>query len=142
MNSTIKTFTLFAIIVSTLAFTGCESDNILAPVADSPIVLDTAPPTVPTGLAAAPAKNENVKVSWDANVLDEDFHGFMVYRVIWGDHFPMLTLPTQENIWIDDHPVNIACTYVVTALDESGNESAWAAVNYYGQEDRPNISMD
>jgi len=142
MKSTMKIFTLFAIIISALAFTGCESDNALAPVIDTPIVLDTAPPTVPTGLSAAAAENENVKISWDANVLDEDFHGFMVYRVVWGNHFPMLTLPTQDTMWIDDHPVNVACTYVVTALDESGNESAWAAVNFYGQADLPRMRMD
>ncbi len=142
MKSTLKMFALIALIIPALVLTGCDSDDALAPVVvlEAP-VLDTAPPTIPTGLAAATANN-NVKVTWDANVVDEDFHGFMVYRIVWGNHYPMLDLPIQENLWVDDHPVNVACTYVVTAMDKVGNESAWAAVNYFGQEDEPRFRMD
>ncbi len=140
MKPTLKMFALFAMIIGALVLTGCESDNALAPVVVPETVADTAPPAAPTGLAAS-TSNDNVKVTWDANVVDEDFHGFMVYRVVWGDHYPMLDLPTQDTIWIDDHPVNVACTYLVTALDETGNESAWAAVNYYGPEDESRIGM-
>ena len=140
MNPTLKMFALFAMIIGALILTGCESDDALAPVVAPGTVADTAPPAAPTGLAASTSSG-NVKVTWDANFVDEDFHGFMVYRVVWGDHYPMLDLPTQDTIWIDDHPVDVACTYVVTALDETGNESAWAAVNYYGPEDEPQIRM-
>jgi hypothetical protein len=42
----------------------------------------------------------------------------------------MLTLPIQGTTWLDTHPVDVACTYAVSAFDWSGNESAWTAVNF------------
>ncbi len=142
MKSTMKAITLVTIIISSLTMIGCEADNVLAPASSAVVVIDTAPPATPTGLAAMATENNHVKLAWDANVTDADLHGFMVYRVIWGDHYPMLTLPIQENTWVDDNPVNIACTYVVTALDGSGNESAWAAINYFGPEVNTRHRMD
>ncbi len=130
MIHVIKVFFLFTLILGALALSGCESESPLIP-ATPERSMDTAPPAIVTGLSAV-GTEALVKVSWDANVLDEDFHGFMVYRVVWGSPFPMLDLPQQNNQWIDDHPVNVACTYVVTALDHAGNESAWAAVNFLG----------
>ncbi len=141
MNFTLKVTALFVILIAGVALTGCESDTLTGPVAGAP-VLDTAPPTAPTGLVATSA-DRNVKVSWDANVTDSDFAGFMVYRVVWGNSYPMLSLPIQDNLWIDDHPVNVACTYLVTALDARGNESATTAVNFLGEGgDEPRIHLD
>lgn len=141
MKQTLKIFGLITLTLAFLAMTGCESESPLAVNIPAEPVIDTAPPAIPTGLSAA-AAGQLVKVSWDANVLDEDFSGFMVYRVVWGTHFPMLNLPQAGTQWVDDHPVNVACTYVVTALDESGNESAWAAVNFLGFEDEPELRLD
>ncbi len=137
MLRTLKTLGIIALALTAFALTGCDSETPLALISDEP-VLDTAPPTTPTGLAAA-GIDHSVKVAWDANVVDDDFFGFMIYRVVWGVQYPMLTLPTRETHWIDDHPVTVACTYVVTALDQAGNESAWAAVNFLGDsQEMPN----
>ncbi len=137
MKRMIKALVLMTLALAALTMAGCESDSPLAPAPiTSEPVLDTAPPAVPTGLAAAP-NQRTVKVTWDANVLDEDFEGFMVYRVVWGNWSPMLDLPQMDNLWIDDHPVDVACTYAVTALDSRGNESAWAAVNFLGLPEIP-----
>jgi len=140
MTNSFKTISLIILAIAALALGGCSSDGPLALAGVDPVI-DTAPPTIPTGLAAA-AADHSVKVSWDKNVLDEDLYGFMVYRVVWGTRYPMLGLPQQGNQWIDDHPVNVACTYVVTALDNSGNESAWAAINFLGLKDRPEFDRD
>ena len=139
MTNPIKTLTLITLIAATVALTGCsEESTLLAP---QQAVVETAPPAVPTGLAAAPAR-QNVQLMWDANVLDEDFAGFMIYRVVWGNSYPMLTLPTQSTIWVDTHPVDVACTYAVAALDRAGNESAWAAINYVAEPDMPDLQRD
>ena len=141
MKRSFKIFGLLTLTVAALAMTGCESDSPLAILSVAEPVIDTAPPSIPTGLSAT-ATDQIVKVSWDPNVLDADLSGFMVYRVVWGTHFPMLDLPQLENQWIDDHPVNVACTYVVTALDQAGNESAWAAVNFLGMEEEPQMRLE
>ncbi len=141
MKRTIKALTLMTLALAALTMTGCGSDNPLDPVpVSSEPIIDTAPPAVPTGLAAAP-NAQSVKVTWDANVLDSDFVGFMVYRVVWGNQYPMLNLPMTDNLWIDDHPVDVACTYAVTALDSHGNESAWAAVNFLGLPETPRLHL-
>ena len=141
MIRSLKIFGLFTLTLAALAMIGCGSDSPLDALAVATPVIDTAPPAIPTGLSAA-ATGQSVKVSWDTNVLDEDLSGFMVYRVVWGTRFPMLDLPQLESQWIDDHPVNVACTYVVTALDQSGNESAWAAVNFLGLEEEPQMRLE
>lgn len=141
MKRTIKTLALMTLIMTALMMTGCGSDNPLDPVpVSSEPIIDTAPPAVPTNLAAA-ANDQSVKVTWDANVLDADLVGFMVYRVVWGTKYPMLDLPMTDNLWIDDSPVNVACTYAVTALDSHGNESAWAAVNFLGLPETPRLHL-
>ncbi|PID81826.1 hypothetical protein CSB20_00985 [bacterium DOLZORAL124_64_63] len=133
MLNAIKILTLVALITASMSLTGCGKEStLLAP----ETTLDTAPPAVPTGLAAAPGR-QNVKLVWDANVLDEDFAGFMIYRVLWGTPYPMLTTPTRNTTWVDTNPVNVACTYAVTALDWTGNESAWAAVGYVAETEPP-----
>lgn len=134
--------TLISIIVilTVLALAGCSDDASLVAPAETPVI-DTAPPAVPTGVAAA-ASGVNVKLSWDPNVVDEDFAGFMVYRVVWGTEYPMLDLPISDTSWFDTHPVDVACTYAVTALDEKGNESAWASVNFQAEPDRPRLRLE
>jgi hypothetical protein len=138
MSRTLKTLGIIVLALVTMLLAGCESESPLGPTTSSEPVIDTAPPAAPTGLAVSGTGN-TVKVAWDANVVDEDFFGFMVYRVVWGVQYPMLDLPTRETHWIDDHPVNLACTYLVTALDIAGNESAWAAINFVGEWDDTRI---
>jgi len=142
MTNSVKVFGLITLTLAAMTLTGCDTASPLAPAPTAPQqVIDTAPPSIPTGLSAA-ATDYAVKISWDDNVVDADLHGFMVYRVVWGTRFPMLDLPQQETEWIDDHPVNVACTYVVTSLDESGNESAWAAVNFLGMQNDSRMRLD
>ncbi len=141
MTHSLKIIGLLALTLVAITITGCSDDSSPVAVIPSEPVIDTAPPAIPTGLSAA-ATDNRVKIDWDENVLDADLYGFMVYRVVWGTRYPMLNLPQQETQWIDDHPVNVACTYVVTSLDQACNESAWAAVNFLGLDDEPELRMD
>lgn len=129
MTRSFKISVLVVLTLAALALTGCETENPFDSTTKAEPVIDTAPPAIVTGLSAS-AADFSVKVSWDANVLDADLYGFMVYRVVWGTPYPMLALPQLENQWIDEAPVSMACTYIVTALDRTGNESARAAVNF------------
>lgn len=138
---------LLGLTLQSLILVGCSDDNTV--VQPSANAIDTAPPSVPTGLTAALTKPQahphamtHVKVGWDPNVVDDDFAGFMVYRIVWGERHAMLDLPIRDSFWVDTHPVDVACTYAVTSFDQSGNESAWVAVNFLGFPEAPQIHRD
>jgi hypothetical protein len=127
----------FVLITSALILTGCGSDSGTAPQATAdPVVPDTAPPAVPTGLAAS-AHKSTVKVAWLPNNSDSDFAGFMLYRLAFDQVWPLLDAPTTETTFIDRSPLQRSYRYAVTSIDEAGNESAWQEVFFAGVPDYP-----
>jgi hypothetical protein len=107
---------------------GCGSDD------DSPTapVTDTAPPALPGNLAvdyAAP--QDQVTVTWDANVTDADLAGYLVARASYdGDPVQLIDAPQAANSFQDD--LGECCgrllTYYVYSVDTSDNVSAAATV--------------
>ncbi len=113
-----------------LAGCGGGSDTQVA----APVALDTAPPAVPTGLAAA-TYNNRVKVAWLPNTTDGDLQGYLVYRLAFDQVLPLVDEPTSATFFVDASPLLRPCRYAVTSVDESGNESAWQVVYYSAAED-------
>ena len=121
------TTTLLAILALGLCLAGCsEPTSTVAPQAAS---LDTAPPAVPSGLNAVSGRS-TVKLAWRPNVTDYDLEGFHVYRVAFGQVWPLTETPVTGNGFVDRAPLSGYATYAVTAVDQSGNESAWAQIRY------------
>ena len=129
---------LTVLLVCLLALVGCGSDSGTVPQAAAPIVPDTAPPAVPTGLAAA-AHDSQVKVAWLPNTTDSDFAGFMLYRLAFGQVWPLVDAPITETSYLDKSPLRRPCKYAVTSIDEAGNESAWQEVYFSGMPDYPDL---
>ena len=123
-----------------LNLAGCGSDTTPTDLT-APIVMDTTPPAVPTGLSAA-AVDFHVKIGWLPNTTDLDFAGFMVYRLAFGQTWPLLDSPTTETSFLDDSPLNRPCGYAVTAIDQSGNESAWLQVHFQGVPTWPELTEE
>jgi hypothetical protein len=91
-------------------------------------LLDTAPPATPTGTTAAVESGTNVRVRWTANA-DPDLAGYLVYRALAaGAPFARVTgSAIVTNDYLDAAPDTLAVWYAVSALDQSGNESARGA---------------
>jgi hypothetical protein len=92
---------------------------------------DVFPPAVPAGLAAVATAAENGKpaaidLSWQANV-DSDLAGYRVYRRE-GDGPWQRISPAEPVIGPGFHDEHVAAghtyTYAVTAVDQTGHESA------------------
>ncbi len=133
-----RVVTIALIILSSFLFvSGCSSDspNPIAP--EQQVIVDTAPPIVPTNLNASPFRWW-VKVAWDENTVDSDIQGFNVYRLVFGGTFLITETPLQDCFYIDRTPLSVDCVYAVTAIDVNGNESAWAQFSYSNiQVDQP-----
>jgi len=119
-----KTRTLIAIAVLAMALAGCSSDNdTTAP----RVVPDTAPPAVPAAIEGY-VHDSTVLVQWSPNVTDADLAGYKVYRMA-GDRAVALTAePVAANSYTDAHAPEGQQEYRVTAVDVSGNESAYQSV--------------
>lgn len=122
-----KNITLMSLLVlASVSLGGCSSsDNLIAPTA----AIDTAPPAVPTGLAASSGRS-TVKLSWHRNTLDTDLQGYMVYRLAFGQAWPLTDSPIADMKFMDRSPINGYSTYAVYSVDTSGNESAWTTIRY------------
>jgi hypothetical protein len=121
-----------------LALVGCGSDGS----SPSPTAVDTAPPAVPSDLSGDTWQRQ-VVVNWAPNTTDADLAGYLVYREN-GTRLASLTEePQVQNWYVDAAPVTGENTYRVTAVDYSGNESAWSDVTVdvsgspYGDEYHP-----
>jgi len=88
--------------------------------------LDTFPPAVPTGLHAslAPA---SIEIAWEQNS-EADLAGYRLYRAVGDGDFERIAEVSQIPSY-SDHAVEAGKTYryVVSAFDQSGNESARSA---------------
>jgi len=94
-----------------------------------PHLLDTAPPSTPTGASAAIEGGVNVRVRWSANS-EPDLAGYLVYRALAAGG--ALTRLTSSPIAATDYldapaPDTLSAWYAVSAVDASGNESAQSA---------------
>jgi len=120
---TLVCFSLFALLV------GCGSDNDSSPVAP---VVDTAPPALPGNLDVDyAAAQQQAVITWDANVTDADFAGFLVSRGSYdGAPAALVTEPQATNTFQDQ--LGDACgrqvTYYIYSVDTSDNVSAAATV--------------
>jgi hypothetical protein len=118
-----KTFlSLMTVALVVLSVSGCSKST------SAPTVVDLAPPAVPTDLHAVYTSGV-VKVSWAPNVMDADFSGFTLKREVNGIEVELITTPTNVTRYIDTDPPNGLIRYYVSAVDLSGNESAYATVN-------------
>jgi uncharacterized protein len=128
---------ILALIPALFAFVGCGSDGDTF----SPTVVDTAPPATPLGLGAS-IWNDSVVLEWKTNNTDADFSGFKVYRIIDSEVLELTGEEISKNCFTDNSPVvdsyNI---YRVTSVDFSGNESAYAVISIFVDQD-DNHSLD
>lgn len=92
-------------------------------------VLDTAPPAAPTGLSALAQAGSGVALSWSANA-EPDLAGYIVYRALGGGPFGAIAGPLASTGHTDATvPAGTGTVrYQVSAIDDSGNESARSAI--------------
>lgn len=111
------------LIAMALFIGGCSNndDEAVAP------IVDTVPPAIPEGIAAGVVGGGAVSLTWDANTVDSDLLGYIVYRSESAQvgFRPLTTQPVGSNTWSDAH-VQPGRTYyyAVAARDVSRNESA------------------
>ena len=116
-----------ASIVLAVLIVGCGTDNSAEP------AIDTVPPNPPVGVQVTGEGGDLVSIVWTQNA-ELDLAGYRVYRAC--DETGLFGTVSSETLlcpWYYDHvtPQNSAC-YKVTAVDESGNESAFSqAVSIY-----------
>ena len=114
---------LLPVVAVTMLFViaSCGSDETLTPV-------DTVPPVAPVGMALNDDVNY-VKITWAANA-EPDLAGYNVYSS--GQESGPYAKANDELLfcpWYYDSPVTMQVTYYkVTAVDESGNESAYSDI--------------
>jgi hypothetical protein len=93
-------------------------------------VYDTAPPAAPSGLSASKQSDTSVRVTWAANS-EPDLNGYNVYRSLAsGGPFVKLNAFLINANDYDDSGIPSGTDqvwYQLTALDDSGNESARSA---------------
>jgi len=122
--------TLLCITAMTFVVVGCGSDDDSSPAAP---VVDTAPPALPGGVSAQfSAANQSASVSWDQNVTDNDFAGFLVSRGSYDmDPEALVDEPQVGNSYQDSDldGAGRQVTYYVYSVDNSGNVSAAATVS-------------
>jgi hypothetical protein len=94
---------------------------------DSGYSVDDLPPSVPLGLKVAYAAAGN-ELEWEEN-LEEDFRYYRIYRSTDPDFTPgvgNLVEATTATDWLDTVASPWSWHYKITAVDQSGNESAVA----------------
>jgi len=99
----------------------CGSDSTVTAV-------DTVPPVAPVGVMIDDGANQ-VKVSWAANG-EPDLAGYNMYSSGQEDGpFSKVNDDLLLCPWCYDSPVTMEITYyMITAVDESGNESAYSDI--------------
>lgn len=117
-----KILTLLFVALAIFAV-GCSDDS---PV--TPNNIDTAPPAVPSDLAAD-YSGTNATISWAANTVDQDLAGYLVTRENNGVTDTLVASPEMITSFADPAPRGGVNTYHVIAVDETGNQSAVASIS-------------
>lgn len=118
--------TLGMIALVSVAFMGCSDDSNPTVTPTTPV--DTAPPAVPSDLAAA-FDGDVAVISWAANTTDSDLAGYLVQKSHYDDAIVTLVgVPTLVTSIQDDNVQAGLSTYHVLAVDQVGNESAFATI--------------
>ncbi len=117
---------------------GCGSDDDSSPAAP---VVDTAPPALPSGLDASYASRQQAAtISWDVNVTDSDFDGFLISRGSY-DLEPVVLVdePQTANSFQDNslEGAGRQVTYYIYAVDTNGNVSAASSISLDLSDDAP-----
>jgi len=110
--------------VTILALAGaCARDEGAGP------VIDTVPPLAPVGIEVSSQGDDLVQVFWSPNA-DADLAGYTVYRSSTPEGpFGPISTRTLECPWFFTRVTVMEITYFrVTALDQTGNESAYSQV--------------
>jgi hypothetical protein len=98
----------------------CSRDNSTTP------TIDTVPPLPPVGVEVSYEGGDMVRVSWAPNS-EADLAGYVLYRSLGTETFGAVVPQPLLCPWCYDHvPAMQAATFKVTAMDESGNESAYS----------------
>lgn len=132
--SSIKTIVTLALITTlSLVSIGCSDSTDPVTVVDPPIVIDTAPPAVPSNLASAYAEGF-VTLSWDTNTTDSDLAGFVLTRDNYGELTTLVGSPSVFQSF-QDAPAMGLNIYEIYSVDTTGNASAVASIEYrvYGE---------
>ncbi len=99
--------------------TEAESE-VSAPAAITP--RDTFPPATPTG-ASAIAGTASIELNWDRNT-ESDFKNYRIYRAAGSGNFETIADAVEAPAFSDRAIVSgTAYRYVITAVDQAGNES-------------------
>ena len=99
--------------------TEAESE-VSAPVAITP--RDTFPPATPTG-ASAIAGTASIELNWDRNT-ESDFKNYRIFRAAGSGNFEQIADAVEAPAFSDRAIVSgTAYRYVITAVDQTGNES-------------------
>ena len=80
---------------------------------------DTTPPTIPNNLIAATMSSSQINLSWNASTDDVGISGYKIYRD--GTQITTTTNTTYSDTGL---PSSTTYTYMVSAYDATGNESA------------------
>lgn len=124
-----KTTLIIASLSIIALLVGCGSDNDSNPAAP---VVDTAPPALPGNPAVQfTADQSTAIVTWDDNVTDADFAGFLVSRGSY-DNDPVVLVGTPQTASQFADQLAQDCgrqvTYYIYSVDTSDNVSAAATV--------------
>ena len=130
--SSIKTIVTLALITTlSIVSIGC-SDDVTSPTpiaVDPPVVVvDTAPPAVPSNLTSDFARGQLV-LSWDANTTDSDLAGFVLRRDNYGVITTLVGSPTVFQSY-QDTPAMGLNVYEIYRVDLVGNESAISSIEF------------
>lgn len=94
-------------------------------------LLDTAPPATPGGLSGTVEPVRDVRLRWNANA-EPDLAGYHVYRALTqgGTMVRLTGSPVTPAEYLDSNtPDSLAVWYSVSAVDNTGNESARTAAH-------------
>lgn len=127
--SSIKTIVTLALITAlSIVSIGCSDTTDPVTVVDPPVVIDTAPPAVPANLDSDYADGQ-LTISWDANTTDSDLAGFVLRRDNYGVITELVASPAILQSFQDSPAVGLNI-YEIYSVDQVGNESAIASIEY------------